>query len=242
VPSDGGNHGHLTWTITAAQQYLMLTNIPFPQPVTLPPAPHIPLPISAAQASEIVWQHLEDKRAFAQYYDTDKALVQLIIAAKPIMYIKALSDNNYGYTDVTTLQLLTHLQTMHGTVTPVNCELNLAMMHSPWMTPIPIKRLFKQLKEGWRFAATNAKAIANSRLAQIGFQLMVKPACSLLTVAVIGVSSLKKIKHLQISKFILPVRIVIGLKQPLFSFALVTESPPLFSTLSQPPHQPILPP
>jgi hypothetical protein len=49
----GGNHGHLTLTITAAQ-YLALTNVPFPPPVAPPPAPLIPQPSMAVQAAELV--------------------------------------------------------------------------------------------------------------------------------------------------------------------------------------------
>jgi hypothetical protein len=168
----GGLHGHLTLTVTPAR-YLQVANVAFPVPVPPPVIPVIPA-APAAAITEAVRAHTEALRTFKLYHDTDKALVRSIIDATPATYIEALSDTDFGYANVTTLQLLTHLRDTYGALTPVDRENNLLRMNKPWMPPVPIEVLFKQLEEGQRFAAAAAEPVVDSALARMGYQLILK--------------------------------------------------------------------
>jgi hypothetical protein len=75
---------------------------------------------------------------FQRYHDTDKALVRAIIAATPDTYIESLSNPEFGYANVTALQLMTHLKTVYGTMTAADRDANLARMTTPWFPPQPM--------------------------------------------------------------------------------------------------------
>jgi hypothetical protein len=142
----GGLHGHLTLTITPGR-YLALTNVAYPAPVAPPANPILPA-ATAAAIPKALRQHQEQIRVFRLYHDTDMALVRCIIAAPPPTYIKALSDIDFGFGNVTALQLLTHLHTTYGVLIPADRNNYLTRMQAPWSPPVPIEVLFKQLEEG----------------------------------------------------------------------------------------------
>jgi hypothetical protein len=98
----------------------------------------------------------------------------LIIAATPDTYTKALLDPMFGYANVTTLSLLTHLQTTYGEMTAADREANLTRMNAPWSPPSRIVNLFDQLEEGQRYALLAAEPIADSQLTRLGLNLITK--------------------------------------------------------------------
>jgi hypothetical protein len=106
----GGRHGHLTLTVTP-ERYNDITQAAFPVPIAPPANMPMPNPATSVAISEAVRRHTEQIRVFQRYHDTDKALVRSIIVATPNTYIAALSDVDFGYANVTTLQMLTHLRT-----------------------------------------------------------------------------------------------------------------------------------
>jgi hypothetical protein len=148
----GGRYGHLTLTMDNIAYTALPHTVAYPAPVAPPAAPVIPANPTSAQINEAVRNHQEKVKIFNRYFDTDRALVRLIIAATPDTYIKALLDPMFGYANVTTLSLLTHLQTTYGEMTAADREANLARMNAPWSPPSPIENLFDQLEEGQRYA------------------------------------------------------------------------------------------
>lgn len=169
----GGLHGHLTLTMQPAA-YLAISNVAFPAPAVPPLTPTIPAGAVQALIGEVVRQHTEDVRAFRLYHDTDKALVRAILAATPGTYVVSLSDPDFGYANVTTLEVLTHLHSTYGTLTPADRDANLARMTTPWTPPTPIEALFHQLETGQRFAGLAQEPIAETQLARMGYQLVLK--------------------------------------------------------------------
>jgi hypothetical protein len=169
----GGLHGHLTLTVTAAK-YLTVAGVAFPAPVAPPANAVIPVGATAAIIGDTVRQHQEDCRFFQRYHDTDKALVRAIIAATPITYIEALSDVDFGFATVTTLQMMIHLTNTYGSMTSADREANLTRMNAPWSPPTPIETLFQQLESGQRYALLAAEPIADTQLTRIGLSLITK--------------------------------------------------------------------
>jgi hypothetical protein len=104
----------------------------------------------------------------------DKALVQLIIATTPKAYIENLEDPELSYTNVATLQLVTHLHTTYRTMTASNRDANLAHMNAPWAPPMLVETLLTQLEAGQRFAVLATEPIANSQLTHMGQNMVNK--------------------------------------------------------------------
>jgi hypothetical protein len=100
--------------------------------------------------------------------------VRAILGATPGNYIVTLSDPDFGYANVTTIQLLTHLLNTYGTMTSADRDANQARMSAPWSPPTPIEALFHQLEAGQRFADRAAEPIADTQLARMGHQLVLK--------------------------------------------------------------------
>jgi hypothetical protein len=171
----GGRHGHLTLTITAAK-YLTVAGVAhaYPAPTAPPIHPVIPDGATAAVTSELVRQHSERVRTFQRYHDVDKALVRTIIAATTDTYIRAICDPDYGYANVTALQMLNHLNTTYGTITEADRVTNIARMSAPWAPPTPIEDLFDQLQEGSVLATLAAEPIPDTQLARMGYNLVIK--------------------------------------------------------------------
>jgi hypothetical protein len=169
----GGLHGHLTLTVTP-QRYLNIAGAGNAFIIPIAPAPLINPAGTQIQVAEAIRQHTEQVRVFARYHDTDKALVRAIIAATPSTYIDALADAELGYANVTTLQVLQHLQDTYGVMTAADRDANLARMVAPWSPPQPIESLFKQLDDGQRLAVMANEPIADTQLARMGHTLILK--------------------------------------------------------------------
>jgi hypothetical protein len=92
----GGHYGHLTLTMYNLAYTALPNPVAYPAPVAQPAAPVIPANPTSAQINAAVRNHQEEVKIFNQYFDTDRALVRLIIAATPDTYIKALLDPMFG--------------------------------------------------------------------------------------------------------------------------------------------------
>jgi hypothetical protein len=145
--------------------------VAFPAPVAPPADPVIPVNPTAAHINEAVHHHQEAVKIFKHYLDTDKALVHLVIAATPDMYIKMLQHADFRYANVTTLALLTHLKATYGTMTAADRDANLVHMHAPWPLQHQLKISFCS---AGRTATLAAEPIADSQLTRIGLQLISK--------------------------------------------------------------------
>jgi hypothetical protein len=104
----GGRYGILTLTIDDVH-CLAAANTVHVTPVALPSEPLIAVGASAAATSKLHCQHAKRVQVFQCYHKVDKALVRTMIAATSNTYIKALSNGDYGYANVTALQLPQYL-------------------------------------------------------------------------------------------------------------------------------------
>ena len=172
----GGLHGHLAIAVSPAKYATIIGNNahPFPPPQPPPPQPIIPVPATQAQIADAIRRHQDDVRVFQRYHDTDKALVRLIIAATPMVYLITLSDDEVGFANVHTIDLLDHLQEAYAQLTPADRDNNIATMTAPWSPPTPIEALFRQLDAGQRFATMAQEPIADTQLARMGLAIVTK--------------------------------------------------------------------
>ena len=166
----GGNHGLLTLCIPAPR-YLLIAGVPFEAPLNPAPAPdhHDRNGPQIVEANRL---HTEERLLFRTYMDTDQALCNLIIAATPDIYLSALDDDELGFTNVTCLQMMTHLWTNYGTITQDELDANHLRMSAAWHPPTPVEDLFKQLDAGRKFATAGGEPPAINTVIRTGYNII----------------------------------------------------------------------
>jgi hypothetical protein len=148
----GGAHGLLGLVLPPAT-YAILTNVVFNTPVNPGTTPNIEAGGTAVQIHEIVRQHKENLRVWREYNATDKALQQQLINTFDEPYIQGLRDWHTSYNNVSAMQILTHLYTTYGVITPIDIEDNNdAKMRAPFDPTQPIELLFDQIETATKFA------------------------------------------------------------------------------------------
>jgi hypothetical protein len=80
--------------------------------------------MTAAVIAEMTRLHREATQVYRTYHNVDQAIKKLIIEAFDDTYLNALSDEIVGYTNCTSLQLLTHLLTYYAMISPTELTQN----------------------------------------------------------------------------------------------------------------------
>jgi hypothetical protein len=120
----GGALGHLALTVPTPV-YATLANTPWVDPVNLGATPPIlQANATAAQINANCYRHLENIKLFQTYNNVQIALKQQILAAVDDIYVRTSRNTHTGYAMVTTLQILTHLYTTYGKLTPMAMQEN----------------------------------------------------------------------------------------------------------------------
>jgi hypothetical protein len=84
---------------------------------------------------------------------------KLVLNAVPNTFIEELANTLMGFAGVSTIQILSHLRTVYGTVTPNNLKINLSRQWNPGQ---PLEDLWKQINTCQKFAVNSAKTITNA--------------------------------------------------------------------------------
>ena len=150
--------GHLALTVTPAQYAAAsVGNVLFIAPPIPPIAPVHGPAATAFQISENIRQWKEDQASFRTYHDVDKALRNMLIEATNDTYLAELHDDDFGYGNRTTLEVLTYLWATYSGITPDDLALNTLRMTKPWNPPKPIEDMFKQVDDGVKYATAGGK-------------------------------------------------------------------------------------
>jgi hypothetical protein len=148
VPSilGGGHHGHLALVIPPAAYLLLQGALAFIAPIAPgAQANHAPL---ATQAQIVAANRLYDQSVitFSDYSKTTRHLKQQILDAVPDIYTDELADEEFGYANVTALELLTHLDTTYGAITADDLDKNMRDLQRQWNPDSPMEDLWKQVR------------------------------------------------------------------------------------------------
>jgi hypothetical protein len=154
VTSNRGNGqlGHLSLVIPPAK-YLLLAGVPFLPPVHPGNAPVHAVGAIGPQITETNRQFSADLKELTLFSNTEAALKKVLLQAVPSTFTQKLRDEELCYANVSTLQLLTHLDTTYGVVNEDDLDRNLAALHKPWKVHPPIETLFHQIHTCRAFAA-----------------------------------------------------------------------------------------
>lgn len=157
----GGAHGHLALLLDPTV-YLTLSNgIPFVTPVHPGPAPIHPAAATSAVRTEINRIYAQDIADFSLCSKVTTALQRQILAAVNPTYLRALEDPDYGFLQVTPRDMLTHLVSHYGTLTPQELEANRLRLSTAWNPDAPIEDLWGSVANIRRVASEGHAAISD---------------------------------------------------------------------------------
>jgi hypothetical protein len=165
VESHGGSgtHGLLTLVVDEAT-HLAITQHQFVKPTRPPQTPSIWEFSTPAGVAITLQRHATLLREWTNYNNTKKEIRKQLIDAIPRDLIEELSDPDSEFNNVTPLQIMQHLYTNYGKITPDMLRNNLDKLNEPWNPTEPINNLWKQVKECRDFAKKGKEEIPESQV------------------------------------------------------------------------------
>ena len=94
--------------------------------------PTIPIGFTGLKIADIRCRHKDQVDEFQMYQQTDQTLKTILIASIDEAYIHSLRDKSIGYTNVTTLQMLTHLYNSYARISQFDIEENDKRFKQQW--------------------------------------------------------------------------------------------------------------
>ena len=119
----GGVNGHLVLVMTAPA-YLMRTSVAFAPPIHRGDAPVHTQGATGPFATENNRRFKQDHAEHILFQAVSEELKQQVLAAVPTHYLSILNDADDGYSDVSILEMLTHLKAAYATIEPREIESN----------------------------------------------------------------------------------------------------------------------
>ena len=147
-----GALGLLFFTVLPAV-YNTLNLIQFTHPGNPGSNPIIPSGSTGPQIADVCHQFSNAAKLYKQYNATDKALKQLLLGAVDDMFVRSLRNRHIRHTNVTTLQILTHLYTTYAKIKPSDLDANHDRMNAPYDADLLIKASFNQIEDSIDFAS-----------------------------------------------------------------------------------------
>jgi hypothetical protein len=167
----GGTLGYLALTVAPAV-YNTLSNVPFVAPLNPGYIPVIPPNSTAALIAEIVRRHSEERRVWLEYISVGKALRQQLLSAVDDIYVRSLRDRITGFANVSVWQMLTHLLTTYGRVTPNDLQLNDQRLRTPYSIDQPLESLIAQVEDAVAYAAAGGQDYTAAQIVNVAYSLL----------------------------------------------------------------------
>ena len=168
-----GKQGHLVLTCPPAQFTAMANHMPFITP-THPgenPLIHVDEDADAAERRALVAIYNSNLFAFELYTHSDNALKQQLLSAVQEVFLATLRDRHFGFSELSTLQLLTSLWSKFGTVSHSDIERNHSSLNTPfWQPTEPIDTLFAFINDRVDFANTANAPISDVMIVQAAYK------------------------------------------------------------------------
>jgi hypothetical protein len=170
VPSDGGDgqldHARLVLS-TSAYATASHGRVAYITPVKPVIVDHA---INATQ--ETMYRTDQDYKidlaAWKLNHDTEKKLLQQLIAAVDNIFTKALKHNLWGYARTTTLALPTHLVSTYGKISPEDMIANRVQLNHSWTPPDDIENHFDNINTCIELSEASGDPISEVNAVQAG--------------------------------------------------------------------------
>jgi len=169
----GGTHGLLGLTILPAT-YQTITGHAFVAPVNPGALPTIAATATQAQIGEAVRQHKERLKIWKEYNVTDQTLKNQLLSTFDEVYLKGLRNRHVGYQNVTARDMIQHLYTNYGIITPADLDDNDARMRESFDASKPIEELFEQIEDATDYADAAGAPYNNGQVISRAYVLIYK--------------------------------------------------------------------
>jgi hypothetical protein len=152
IPSTlgGGHNGHLALVMTDAE-YLVISAVNYDEPVHPGAQPVHQANATAAQITEANRQYDATLLQVSLHVSVVNALRQQILCAVDNKYLMALEHPDLGYT-VNPREMLLHLRTTYGDITPLEIEMNRATLSTEWNPDDDIEDLWLRISTAQELA------------------------------------------------------------------------------------------
>jgi hypothetical protein len=167
----GGRHGHLGIIMTNEEYFAIAVDV-FTVPANPGPSAAVVAGMTAAVIAETTRLHREATQVYHTYHTVDQAIKKLIIESFDDSYINALSDEIVGYTNCTSLQLLTHLLTYYAMIAPTELTQNYELLNTPYDPNQPIETLFQQIQDARAFAVAGGQPYGAAMIVNVAYTLV----------------------------------------------------------------------
>jgi hypothetical protein len=126
----------------------------------------------AAVIAETTQLHKEATQVYRTYHNVDQAIKKLIIESFDDAYLNALSDEIVGYSNCTSLQLITHLLTNYAMIAPTELTQNYERINAPYDPNQPIETLFQQIQDAQAFAVVGGQPYGAAMIVNVAYTLV----------------------------------------------------------------------
>jgi hypothetical protein len=153
------------------EEYFAITADIFSVPNNPGASPEAVAGMTAAVIAEMTRLHREATQVYRTYHNVDQSITKLIIEAFDA-HLNALSDEVMGYTNCTSLQLLTHLLTFYAMIAPTELTQNYERLSTLYDPNQPIETLFQQIQDARAFAVAGGQPYDNAMIINIAYTLI----------------------------------------------------------------------
>jgi hypothetical protein len=168
----GGALGHLALTMPP-QVYATLSNTPWVAPINPGPTPPVlPANATAAQINANRNRHLENIKLFRTHNNVQSAFKQQLLVAVDDIYVPTLHNTHTAYAMVTMLQILTHLYTTYGKLTPMAMQKNDRHFRNPYNPASPFEMMVQQIEDSQDFAVAGHRAYTAQQIVSNAYSLI----------------------------------------------------------------------
>jgi hypothetical protein len=167
----GGRHGHLGIIMTNEEYFPIAVDV-FPVPNNPGPSAAVVAGMRAAVIAEMTRLHQEATQVYRTYHNVDQAIKKLITKSFDDAYINALSEKIVGYTNCTSLQLLTHFLTYYAMIAPTELTQNYERLNTPYDPNQPIETLFQQIQDARAFAVAGNQPYSAVMIINVAYTLV----------------------------------------------------------------------
>jgi hypothetical protein len=154
------------------EEYFAIAVDLFPVPNTPGASPEVLAGTKAPLIAETTRLHLDATQIYRTYHNLDQAIKKLIIEAFDDTYLNALSDEIVGYTNCTSLDLLTHLLMYYAMIAPTELTQNYERLNIPYDPNQLIQTIFQQIQDTQAFAVAVGQPYSNAMIIDVAYTLI----------------------------------------------------------------------
>jgi hypothetical protein len=156
----GGVNGYLGVVMPNAA-YILRAGLPFVVPIHPGTQAAHAANATVAQITEANRVYDKSKADFTTYQQVHESLRQLVLTAVDPLYYQSLEDDEFGYANFNTPNIITHLTTTYGTVTATDLVTNRNSLANAWNPDEPFENLWKRIRTIQQLATTGGDVISD---------------------------------------------------------------------------------